>query len=159
MSQTNLPLPQYYAQTLRALLPIFDDSLPLSEASTQAKLQECLTDLYLISRMLASLGIFSSNEDVDELSEKELVFMSVPYILGESESKTGLGGYDARQASLKRSETALNQFQALLETYKVVNKSGAAGVPSDPGQRRDAKIAAYKRDKEVRETIAVSYQC
>lgn len=163
--QTNLPLPQYYAKTLQSLLPIFDDSLPLSEPSTQAQLAKATDDLYLISRMLTSLGVFSDNEGLDELGDRELVFMTVPWVLGEAEAKGGLGGYPDRIAALRRSDTAFNAFLGLLQTYNVFgsdeqaegSSSTAPGaVPSDPGQRREAKIRAYRREKELKERISVS---
>ncbi|RSH77345.1 uncharacterized protein EHS24_003304 [Apiotrichum porosum] len=163
--QTNLPLPQYYAKTLQSLLPIFDDSLPLSEPSTQAQLAKATDDLYLISRMLTSLGVFSDNEGLDELGDRELVFMTVPWVLGEAEAKGGLGGYPDRIAALRRSDTAFNAFLGLLQTYNVFgsdeqaegSSSTAPGaVPSDPGQRREAKIRAYRREKELKERISAA---
>jgi len=156
---TNLPLPQYYARTLRALLPIFDDTLPLSEDTTQATLKSCIDDLYLISRMLTSLGVFSDNESVEELGDRELVFMTAAWVLGEAEAKGGLGGPPERQAALKRSETAYAAFMQLLASYRVLGDDAATGpaaMPADPGARREAKIRAYKQEKEVRDKISVS---
>lgn len=163
--QSNLPLPQYYAQTLNSLLPILDDTLPATEESTQTQLSKAIDDLYLISRMLTSLGVFSDNEEVDELGDRELVFMTTPFVLGEAETRGGLGGYKQRMGALKRSETAFNAFLGLLSTYKVLGdhpeasgSAGAAPQSADPAARRDAKIKAYRQQKEQREKISVSQQ-
>ena len=175
---SNLPLPQFYAQTLASLVPVFDDTLSLSDPSAQSTLATALDNLYLISRMLTSLGVFSDNESLEEVGDGELVFMTVPWVLGECESKVGLGGRDDRITALKRSEVgqftlqgrcsfqaALNSFLTMLSSYKVLSPdeeaessamaSGAA--PRDPARKREAKIRAYKREKELREQISVSY--
>ena len=104
MPETNLPLPVYYAQTLQSLLPIFDDSLSLSDASTQATLSQALDNLHLISRMISSLAVFSDNERIEELGDGEIIFMTLGWVIGEAEAKGGLGGVDDRKATLQRSE-------------------------------------------------------
>lgn len=107
MSQTNLPLPVFYAQTLRSLLPVFDDSLSLSDPAAQYILSTGLNDLHLIGRMLSSLGIFSDNETVDELGDGEMAFMTLGWAVGEGESKDGSGSMAERKAALQRSEVRL----------------------------------------------------
>lgn len=104
MSGTNLPLPQFYAQTLRALEPILDDTLPLSSPETQDLLSTSLDQLHLTARMINALGLFSENETADELGDGELVFMTVQWVIGECEGKGGLGGMAARKAAVERSE-------------------------------------------------------
>jgi hypothetical protein len=104
MSQTNLPLPVFYAQTLRSLLPVFDDSLSLSDPAAQSILAAGLNDLHLIGRMVSSLGIFSDNETIDELGDGEMVFMTLGWVVGEAESKSGSASMDERKAALQRSE-------------------------------------------------------
>lgn len=158
---TNLPLPQFYERALRTLLPILDGSVSVTEDGTQAKLKSAIDDLYLIGRMLSSLSVFSDNEDIEELGERELVFMTVGWVLGEAETRSGLGGPDERKAALQRSDTAFTAFLNILDTYKVLPEgergSGVPGtLPADPARRRDAKIAAHRRNKELREKIAVS---
>lgn len=151
---TNLPLPQFYARTLTTLLPILDGSTPFHEAT--AALQGAINDLYLMGRMLSSLGVFSDNEKEDELGDRELVFMTVGWVLGEAEARTG-GSASERKGALERSDTAFNAFVGLLESYGIVKgQEGERRMPADPAGRRDAKIAAYKRTKEAREKISVS---
>jgi hypothetical protein len=188
MSHTNLPLPVFYAQTLRSLLPVFDDTLSLSDTAAQSILAAGLNDLHLIGRMLSSLSIFSDNETIDELGDGEMVFMTLGWVVGEAESKSGNGGMDERKAALQRSEVrrcrrplppaasarqnlkltsqaAFSMFLGLLTMYKVLQPeeeaessamAGEGGLPRDPAKRREAKIAQYKREKELRQLIAVS---
>lgn len=86
----NLPLPQYLSHTLSPLLPIFTDSLPSSTRSAQRTLSTAADELYLVGRMMSSLGLYSENEDADELGERELLFMAVPWVLGEVEGRRGV---------------------------------------------------------------------
>ena len=106
MSSTNLPLPVFYAQTLQTLLPIFDDSLSLSDPSTQSKLSSALDNLHVISRMITSLGVFSDNEGLEELGDGEIAFMTLGWVFGEAEMKGGLGGPGDRTQVLKRGEVS-----------------------------------------------------
>lgn len=86
----NLPLPQFLSSTLQPLLPIFNDSIPSSTTSAQSTLSTAADNLYLIGRMMSSLGLYSENEDVDELGERELVFMAAAWVLGEVEGRRGV---------------------------------------------------------------------
>jgi len=89
---SNLPLPQFYAQTLVQIAPIIDDTLSVSDPSVQSTLSSALNDLHLIGRMMTSLGVFSENEGVEEI--------------GECEGRLGLQGRDDRTRALKRSEVS-----------------------------------------------------
>ncbi|WWD22037.1 hypothetical protein CI109_106525 [Kwoniella shandongensis] len=163
---SNLPLPLFYAQTLRSLLPIFDDTLSLSSAEAQSTLSSALDSLYLIQRMLRTLGVFSENESAEEIADGELVFMSVGWVLGGCEEKSGLGGREDRIGALKRAETAYGGFLELLSSYEVLTPeekaessaaaAGQSAISKDPAKKREAKIRQYRREKELREKIASS---
>lgn len=103
---SNLPLPQFYGQTISPLLPILDDSVSTTAPAVQSTLSKSLDDLHLIARMITSLGVFSENESAEELGDGELRFMSIGWVIGECEGKLGLGGRDARVSALRRSEAS-----------------------------------------------------
>lgn len=107
MSSTSLPLPQLFSKTLQSLLPVFDDTITSSDPSAQSSLTTALDNLHLISRMLTSLGVFSTNESVDELGDGEMVFMTIGWVVAECEGKGGLGGTADRMEALKRSEVSM----------------------------------------------------
>jgi immunoglobulin-binding protein 1 len=108
---SNLPLPQFFAQTLTRVAPIIDDTLSSSDPSVQSTLSSALNDLHLIGRMMTSLGVFSENEGVDEIGDGELRFMSLGWVVGECEGKLGLQGRDDRMKALKRSEVSQLLFE------------------------------------------------
>lgn len=103
---SNLPLPQFYAQTLLQIAPIIDDTLSSSDPSVLSTLSSALNDLHLIGRMMTSLGVFSENEGVEEIGDGELRFMSLGWVVGECEGRLGLQGRDDRTRALKRSEVS-----------------------------------------------------
>ena len=103
---SNLPLPQFYAQTLGRIAPIIDDTISSSDPSVQSTLSSALNDLHLIGRMMTSLGVFSENEGVEEIGDGELRFMSLGWVVGECEGKLGLQGRDDRMKALKKSEVS-----------------------------------------------------
>jgi len=106
MSHTNLPLPVFYAQTLHDLLPIFNDEISTSDPTAQSALSTALDNLHLISRMLSSLAVFSDNETIEELGDGEMIFITLGWVVGEAESRAGLGGLQGRKAALQRSEVS-----------------------------------------------------
>jgi hypothetical protein len=103
---SDLPLPQFYGETLARISPILDDTLSSTDSAVQATLSKALDELHLIGRMITSLGVFSENESADELGDGELRFMSLGWVIGECESKLGLKGRDDRVSALKRSEVS-----------------------------------------------------
>jgi immunoglobulin-binding protein 1 len=105
-ASNHLPLPVYLSRTLQILLPVLSDEEPVSLPNSQTTLLKGLDELYLVARMVTSLGVFSDNEGVEELGDGEMVFMTVGWVLGEVESRTGLGGYGDRIACLRRSDVS-----------------------------------------------------
>lgn len=113
MAETVPPLPVFYAKTLGSLLLIFDDTLSLSDPSARAILSTAFDQLYLTSRIITSLGVFSENESVEELGENELVFMTVGWVIAEVEGRGGLGGSQARKQALERSDVRSSSPSAM----------------------------------------------
>ncbi|XAO23936.1 hypothetical protein I312_102721 [Cryptococcus bacillisporus CA1280] len=160
---SDLPLPQFYAHSLIPLTPIFDDTLSLSSPEAQSTLSIALDNLYLIQRMLTSLGVFSENESVSEASNGQLLFMSIGWAIGTCEEKRNPGNMSERREALLKAEYAFQAFVELLRSYGILSPQEAseysanngAGLSNDPAKRREAKINQYKREKELREKINV----
>ena len=133
MPPTDLPLPVFYASTLKSLLPVFDDTLSLSDPAAGSTLTAGLNDLHLIGRMLNSLGIFSDNETIDELGDGEMVFMTLGWVVGEAESRNGNGGMAERQAALQRSEVRCQHFRTCKVIVKCRELTHAGGFQHVPG--------------------------
>ena len=48
-------------------------------------MESALGDLRLLSSRIQELGLFSPNETIEEVTTKDLVYMTVPFVLGELE--------------------------------------------------------------------------
>jgi len=90
--------------------------------------------------MLTSLGVFSTNESVDELGDGEMVFMSLGWVVAECEGKGGLGGTADRIEALGRSEvkrsyfrvnwltSALDSYERILGSLVVIRGAHSRGA-------------------------------
>lgn len=107
-STSNLTLPALYRRTLHSLLPIFNDDISSSLPSTQQTLQDSLTDLDLVIRMSSTLGIFSDNEQVDDVGDGELPLMAVEWIKGEVLGRVNGDGIKERLKVLKSSQVSVD---------------------------------------------------
>ncbi|WVO14166.1 hypothetical protein L204_101797 [Cryptococcus depauperatus] len=145
-------IPQLFAQTLTSLLPIFAYTLPLSDASTQSLLTTSLDKLYLIYRTLQQVGVWSENESVHELSERSLLFTTVPWVIGACEEKRT----DDRKQALQNAETTYKSYIDLLSQYKIVtpNETQEYLSSSNPEKKRETKIAQYKKEKQLEQKIS-----
>ncbi len=54
--------------------------------------------------MISSVGLFSDNEELEDLGDQEMVFMSVGWVRGEVEGRIGTNGIKARIGVLEKSQ-------------------------------------------------------
>lgn len=181
-STTSLTLPALLTRTLQSLLPIFTDQISTSLASAQQTLHSALADLALARRMIDTLGIFSTNESMEDVADGEMVFMAVDWVVGEVQGRVNGDGLKGRIAVLERSQVsrakreggrislsdaafhvqeAYEAFLWLLETYEFPLHDGqtytptTSSLPQDPAGRRDAKIKQFKMEKALKERVTV----
>lgn len=115
--QSSATLPTLYADTLSNLVPVFDDTLSLSSNQAQEILQDAHEKLNVIAKMLTSLGVFSTNEEMDELGDGEMVFATLDWVRAEVEGRLRTEGIRARAARLQESQVrpslAVKHFERL----------------------------------------------
>ena len=109
-SNNSLTLPALLSRTLASLLPIFDDTLSTSLPQAQALLRAALADLALARRMIDALGVFSDNESMEDVSDGEMVYMCVDWVVGEVQGRVNGDGLKERIQILERSQVGV--FQA-----------------------------------------------
>ena len=63
-----------------------------------------LEDLNLLSSRVRDLGLFSPNESLDEVATKDMVYMTVPFILGELELNARATEREDRLRRLRRAQ-------------------------------------------------------
>ncbi|KIM55038.1 hypothetical protein SCLCIDRAFT_135558 [Scleroderma citrinum Foug A] len=156
MHMSNLPLPALYSRTLAnaskaAALPTIDDE-------TQQLIQSVLTDLQQVDARTNALSLFSKNETLEDISTKDLVYLTVPFILSEVENRMKLSDWNERVARLSQVQKHLKTFISSLESYGVVpdTEHTLYTQPSpikDPAKRREIKIKQFMAEKDLRAHI------
>lgn len=106
-SNNSLTLPTLLSRTLASLLPIFDDTLSTSLPQAQTLLRTALADLALARRMIDALGIFSDNESMEDVSDGEMVYMCVDWVVGEVQGRVNGDGLKERIQILERSQVGV----------------------------------------------------
>ncbi|KAH8117003.1 TAP42-like protein [Phellopilus nigrolimitatus] len=140
MSETSIPLQTLYSRALRTASKA--SVLPTIEDETQA------------------LHLFSTNETLEEVSTRDLIYMTVPFILAELESSARATQRDDRLARLRKAQVHFKLFISLLDDYHVLPEEEkkiygqkSSGI-ADPAKRREVKIAQFKKEKEIKNKIS-----
>ncbi|RPB29395.1 TAP42-like protein [Terfezia boudieri ATCC MYA-4762] len=128
----------------------------------QTKLKDAIKAYEECKKLVADLSLFSPNEILEDISSPEIKYMLIDFYLGELMMKEQ--GLD-RKSVLLRAQTAYKSFLRLVDSYDLLNKTDrdmfetlaqattAAGLnhlPTDPGERRQAKIARFRQEKELK---------
>lgn len=137
------------------------------EYKKQAKDVE--TKLTEIKQNVQQASMFSDNEDIEELSTKQIRYLNVDYYLARFyESNSGAPAQ--RQQLLKLSKNLYLQFLHNLDNYKVLTDLDSKRIakfeksfnptldeirPTDPVLRRDHKIANFKTEKELQNKLKI----
>ncbi|KAJ4385171.1 Type 2A phosphatase-associated protein 42 [Neurospora sp. IMI 360204] len=145
------PSPSDYADTLSAAIKLY---------------QSCLSQI-------SALSLFSSNEGLEDLNTNDLPYLLVNYHLAELIQKipSPTPSPTERKRLLAQAREAYERYLHLLDSYegllnptykKLLERytdsptefSVAGSSASDPNARRNAKIANFKAEKELRQKLA-----
>jgi hypothetical protein len=145
-STTSLTLPALLTRTLTSLLPIFTDQISTSLPAAQQTLPAALADLALARRMIDTLGIFSTNESMEDVADGEMVFMAVDWVVGEVQGRVNGDGLRGRIEVLERSQVSRERSEAgigkVLYPNHVVCAGSVRSLPMAPG---DLRIPSARR--------------
>lgn len=123
--------------------------------------QQCLEKINQIS-------LFSPNESAEDLSTFDLPYLLVNYHLAELIQKTPATAPQERKRVLTAARDAYERYLHLLDDYNLLNDAHAklfsrytedpfsfSTVPAgaDPAARRDAKIATFRAEKDLRQSL------
>ncbi|KAH8980372.1 TAP42-like protein [Lactarius hatsudake] len=148
----------------RSLLNISKASnLPTIQDETQDLIEAALADCRDSRARVAHLALFSPNETLDDISTQDLVYLFVPYVLAEIESRARTTERDDRLARLGEAEEGFTKFVSNVELYEIASESERelyaknASSIADPARRRETKIKQYQAEKEIRARIEVKF--
>lgn len=125
-------------------------------AASMVTVERLIAALGWCNNLIESNGIFSSNEDQDDLSTSAIRYLLVPYMLAGVNASTSVKDKAQR---LRHVQNALDQYGAFLQRCQQYDTLGAVGksqfhlqedglVP-DATSQRVTKIETYKRKKAI----------
>ncbi|KAI5117471.1 hypothetical protein M0805_007176 [Coniferiporia weirii] len=157
MSEPSVPLRTLYSRALKTASKA--SSLPTIEDETQELVNSALADLNMLSSRIQTLHLFSTNESIEEVSTKDLIYMTGPSVLAEVELNARSTERQDRLARLRRAQAHLDVFASLLTGYGVIPDeerrlySQKSSSIADPAKRREVKITQFRKEKEIKSRI------
>ncbi|THH12015.1 hypothetical protein EW145_g284 [Phellinidium pouzarii] len=157
MSEPSIPLQTLFSRALQAASKA--SSLPTIEDETQELVNSALADLSLLVSRIQALSLFSTNETLEDVSTRDLIYMAGPFVFAEVELSARAFDRQTRLAHLNRAQAYLKAFSSLLKDYAVLPEEErklygqkSPGI-ADPAKRREVKIAQFKNEKEIKNRI------
>jgi immunoglobulin-binding protein 1 len=128
-------------------------------------LSAILKDLRQCQKLIDDLSIFSSNEDLEDLSTQALQYLSIDFLLADLLQRS----YDGnRLAALRNISGLLDNFLTRLDQYSILSKddrklfeqyqeskTSFSILPSNPEVRRRIKIKRFQEEKELKRQLQV----
>ncbi|XP_007507680.1 immunoglobulin-binding protein 1 [Monodelphis domestica] len=163
-------LPQLLETGRRLLGEVEDTSESTNSRFIQEKVKQGLESLDKASRMMAQLDLFSSNEDLEEISSTDLKYLMVPALQGALTLKQV--NFSHRLEQVQSARAHFLNFLKQCQNYKVTkfelplthdNLLGRKVIDGTPGNQqslvtmashRQAKIERYKQKKELENKLA-----
>lgn len=144
------------------------DSLDPRSEEFKTNLQVCVSILKQCSDLVDRLSLFSTNEDLDDVSTSNIQYLGIDYLLAELSTKS----YSSadRKAQLDESTLLLERFlnrvdeyslltkpdQELLESYKEDPKSfRITGENASMEAKRSTKIRRFQEEKAIKSRLGV----
>jgi immunoglobulin-binding protein 1 len=151
----------------------------IAELAGQELIDIALKDCRDSRARVADLALFSPNETLDDISTQDSVYLFLPYVSAEIESRARAIERDERLSRLSEAKVrhpcppltnkfllygqqGFTKFVSELELYEIVSKSEHelhgknASAIADPARRRETKIKQYQAEKEIRTRIEVN---
>ncbi|CAE7183867.1 unnamed protein product [Rhizoctonia solani] len=120
---------------------------------------DALGDLRQVAQAISDLQLFSKNETLEDISTKQLVYLTVPYATSEILLALPSAEPGVRKEILEQAESQLQKFIAYLTDYEIVDEAAiqatrrAVQMLNNPAQRREAKIQQYQTEKQLKSRI------
>ncbi|KAI0664748.1 TAP42-like protein [Cubamyces menziesii] len=134
-------------------------NLPTIEDETQELVRSSLSDLRQCSTRVSKLALFSPNEQLSDIPTRDLVYLLLPYVLSEVQSRVRTTEREERIDLVSEVKRHLEAYVHYLEQYEIVTAEDRdlygrpASSVADPARRRELKIKQYKREKDIRARI------
>ncbi|CAE6421359.1 unnamed protein product, partial [Rhizoctonia solani] len=152
-----LPLSARYDQALASSSRLSEYSALSPEYKSLS--DEALRDLRQVAQAISNLQLFSRNETLEDISTKQLVYLTVPYATAELLLALPSAEPATRKDILGQAESQLQKFITYITDYGIVDDTTIqitnrlAQMSKNPAQRREAKIQQYQAEKQLKSRI------
>ncbi|XP_076309848.1 immunoglobulin binding protein Tap42 [Tachypleus tridentatus] len=161
-------LSSFYSESMKKHASVINTTLPSNDEGLQEDLRKAIKDLEEVTQAVTTLGIFSNNEDIDELPTSDIKYLLLPALLG---SLTNLIVQEDRMEVVRLSEVYFRDFLQRCNDYNIEKielpecdattseKFTSSGAPINlseltaMGKKRQEKIARYKKQKEIEKKL------
>ena len=110
----DLPLPALFHRALTSLSST--SNLPTLSDAFKESLGSALSDLRTLQTRVTSLSLFSSNETLDDVSTRDLVYMTVPFVRAEAENRAPVQGRADRLEHMQQAEVCIRIYRVRRDT-------------------------------------------
>ena len=162
-----------YDRAEQQRLSLQSSNLPSTSQAFRDALDTTLATYADCARAITSLSLFSPNESLEDLSTPHLPFLQLDFHVATLIERlpTPASSPTSRLAILDRARAAYERFLGLADTYSLLQPPHAAalaryleaplefsttttaGTSSDPAARRNAKIANFRTEKELKDRL------
>ncbi|KAG9123401.1 hypothetical protein FRC07_014989 [Ceratobasidium sp. 392] len=122
---------------------------------------DALADLRLVAAAISDLQLFSKNETLEDVSTRQLVYMSVPYATAELLQSLPSTEPTQRKDTLIQAESEMQKFISYIVDYEIVDETTTQSIKrsaqllNNPAQRREVKIQQYQAEKQLKQRTQV----
>ncbi|KAI1458032.1 TAP42-like family protein [Annulohypoxylon moriforme] len=139
-----------------------------SSPTYQEDLAEALKLYHECIQIINKISLFSSNEELEDIATSDLPYLLVNYRIAELLQKASTPTPLGRKTALKTTREAYERFLHLLDNYSILSSSDSKLFAeynedpeafstistADPAARRNAKIANFKMEKDLKNKLA-----
>ncbi|RMZ87197.1 hypothetical protein DV736_g5574, partial [Chaetothyriales sp. CBS 134916] len=140
------------------------DGLDARTATFKETLQGAIDEFQECLKLVEQVSLFSANEEAEDISTKDLQYLTVPYLLAELLLRS-YGGQ--RMAGLRRASQLLEDFLARLDQYRMLTKneqelferfqqqrsSFSISSTAGPEEKRRIKISRFREEKSLKQKL------
>ncbi|KAF2019945.1 TAP42-like protein [Aaosphaeria arxii CBS 175.79] len=142
------------------------NSYDSNSSSFQEKLRNTIATYEECLQLSEQASLFSPNETLDDISSTDLQYMAVSYHIADLKQKI-TGDVASRKENILQARGLYERFLKLLDSYDILGKSDArlletylddrnsfsTASTKDASARRDAKIARFREEKELKKKL------
>eukprot|EP00761_Pharyngomonas_kirbyi_P010608 gb/GECH01010628.1/.p1 GENE.gb/GECH01010628.1/~~gb/GECH01010628.1/.p1 ORF type:complete len:372 (+),score=126.11 gb/GECH01010628.1/:1-1116(+) len=148
-------LSERFSQAVKQYTSIMDSNSDSQKEEFQKFVKNVIKEFFSLNVAISQLHLFSSNEDLEDITTKSLKYMLTPYYIGDLILKIVDNN---RLHHLKQSKAQFHSFLNTCEQYEVVDKTDlnilSREGPVTPEIKRAERIERYKREKYLSSCLA-----